>query len=489
MFISFIEHSIKDALRKAKFDLRLFLKVLSGISLFYLFLVLIYLGYDFNRVIQLFHSSSDPITIFNYRLLHLCAALFILQVFSIQNPLRALLAYLHLPIKRNKIISYILLISLLNYLLIGLLLFFVPYSIRIILPNYSIQQFIFYLSGILIIFFSVGYFSLLIRNLIGISFVFIILPIILFIIFYFLDLFLNVSFITISTFIFNQLINKNFNFLLLLFAVLVGLLFGNFIILKKGFYRIYQNQKYLLNYTASLASPYFIRNNLFTYAELEIKLITRNRRIRGFFLIAVVLLVMFYNILPRNDEGLYFTFMVYILISGMFGYIFLQYLFSWESSYYDFISSTKFDILKYLKAKYLIYLILSVILFIVFLPIIKPSKNEAHLFLSALLYNSSFGYFVCFFLATYNKSKIDLNGNIFFNLQGLNRTQVLGIILIILIPCIILFLLLFELNLTQSLLILNFLCIVALINQKKGWQVINNKLSQRKYINLEGYRE
>jgi len=102
MFISFIEHSIKDTIRNARFDLRLFLKVLSGISIFYFLIVLFYLGYDFKSVIQLFHSSSDPVTIINYRLLHLCAALLILQIVTLQNPLKALLAYLHLPVKSKR---------------------------------------------------------------------------------------------------------------------------------------------------------------------------------------------------------------------------------------------------------------------------------------------------------------------------------------------------------------------------------------------------
>jgi len=259
--------------------------------------------------------------------------------------------------------------------------------------------------------------------------------------------------------------------------------------LNKSFYRIYQNHNYFLTFISGRGSNYFKKYDLFTYAGLEIKLITRNKRVRGFFFLAVILLILFYYILPGNDEGLYFTFMVYILISGLFGYIFLQYLFSWESSYFDFIAATKFDILKYLKAKYLIYSILSVIVFLLFLPVVKSSKNEIHMILSALLYNLSFGYLICFFIATYNKSKIDLNRNLFFNLQGLNGSQVLGILIIVLIPCLFLFLLLFELNLTQSLFILNFLCIVALINQKKGWQIILNKLLQRRYINLDGYRE
>jgi len=137
----------------------------------------------------------------------------------------------------------------------------------------------------------------------------------------------------------------------------------------------------------------------------------------------------------------------------------------------------------------MIYCILSIIVFTLFLVTTRPTKTEIHMFFSALLYNSGLGYFILIFFATYNKYRIDLNRNVFFNYQGINSVQVLGIILILLIPCLILFLLLLQVNLTYSLLIINFLCIVALINQNKIWKIIHNKLMQRKYINLEGYRK
>ncbi len=209
---------------------------------------------------------------------------------------------------------------------------------------------------------------------------------------------------------------------------------------------------------------------------------------RGFFLFALIPLVLFYTILPENDEGLYFTFGIYIMISGMFGYIFLQYLFSWESSFFDFLMSKKFDMLKYLKSKYWIYSILSLVVFMVFLPLLSQSKTEIHIFLSALLYNSGFGYFLFFFLASYNRSRIDLEGNVFFNYQGLNKVQFLALTIIFLLPLLLIFALSFIMTLTQSLLILNFLSLVPLLYQNRVWQVIINQLLKRKYINLQGYR-
>lgn len=144
--------------------------------------------------------------------------------------------------------------------------------------------------------------------------------------------------------------------------------------------------------------------------------------------------------------------------------------------------------LKYLKSKYWIYSILSLVVFMVFLPLLSQSKTEIHIFLSALLYNSGFGYFLFFFLASYNRSRIDLEGNVFFNYQGLNKVQFLALTIIILLPLLLIFALSFIMTLTQSLLIMNFLSLVPLLYQNRVWQIIINQLLKRKYINLQGYR-
>ncbi|HPI69602.1 MAG TPA: DUF5687 family protein [Bacteroidales bacterium] len=487
IFLDFIGNSVKRSVRNARFDLSLIIKIISWISILYVFVVLIYAGYDFKRVIQTIDPALNPVTLVNHALLHLCAAAVILQFFSTKGFLKEIITYLHLPVKRNKILSYLLITAPANYVMAGLLLFFIPYSLRVILPYYSPQQYVFYISGLLIIFLSAAYLSLFFRNLFEISLFYIILPFCLMIGFYILSLLANISFTTISDFVFAQLINQNIYFMVFLIVCLTGLITINFLLLKNIIYRIYQDQKYQSDYPF-LMNPYSFNSDIINYALMEIKLIIRNKRLRGFFLFALIPLVLFYAILPENDEGLYFTFGIYIMISGMFGYIFLQYLFSWESSFFDFLMSKKFDMLKYLKSKYWIYSILSLIVFMVFLPLLSQSKTEIHMFLSALLYNSGFGYFLFFFLASYNRSRIDLEGNVFFNYQGLNKVQFLALTIIILLPLLLIFALSFIMTLTQSLLIMNFLSLVPLLYQNRVWQIIINQLLKRKYINLQGYR-
>jgi len=385
-------------------------------------------------------------------------------------------------------ILYVIAFNLFNPFVIGLFLFFVPYSLRYILPTYSHPQFLIYFIGFILLFITIIIVGLYLRSLIEFSTIYVFLPIILVLFLYLNSLFANVTFESISNLVFNLLSKGSIWFIIIEVIALITFIYICSHSLKRNLYGIYQNESFnIFNLNFFILNPY--RSDLNYYVLLEIKLIIRNKRTRGFLLLALIMLVLFYNVLPQNNEGFYFTFIVYILLSGIFGYIFSQYMFSWESSFFDFILSKKFDLRKYLKAKYLIYLTLGVMVFIVFIPILKPSIKNIHLFFSAILYNSSLGYFISFFLATHNKDRIDLSRNIFFNLQGINSMQVLGLLLVLLIPSLILFLLSFVINMTQSLLILNLLCFIAIINQKKGWDIIIYQLLKRKYINMEGYRK
>jgi hypothetical protein len=258
--------------------------------------------------------------------------------------------------------------------------------------------------------------------------------------------------------------------------------------LKYSFYKISSENLRIFEFTSSIKTILF-NNNIGSYALLEIKLIERNKRLQGFFIIAILILIAFFYALQTKENGLYFSFAIYIIVSGIFGYIFSQYLYSWESSYFEFIWSTKFDLYKYLRIKYLLYVISGIIVCVFFFPLFIQGRISIHLFLTALLFNSCVGYFFSFFLATFNHYRIDLNRNIFFNLQGFNGTQLIGLSLIVLFPTLMLVTLTTFLEVSYSLIIINIICIFSICNQKRWFKLITKQLLKRKYINLEGYRK
>jgi hypothetical protein len=488
MFYKLFNHSIKNIIRGITFDVNFVLRIITFLSFIYVCFAVFYLGLNYESIFRIYRPNMNPIDSFNSILIYLFLIGMLLLYFFQKRSTGDIIPYLHLPIRRAKVISYILVLTLFNFFNLGVILFIVPLSVRSILPAYGIQNFIFYLTGILLILISISYFVLFLRILINLISLFVLIPLGIVFIVSLSKIVLQVSFETISKAVFHSLLNGNIYFILLIFCSIIVLITANFLLLKDTIYSINSSEMGPFR-TSKRFKATFFNSNIILYALLEIKLVTRNKRVRGFFIIAIVFIFLFYYTLQNKQNGIYISYIMYIILSGIFGYIFSQYMFSWESSYFDFISSTKFDLLKYLQAKYIIYVSFGLLVFIFFLPLIIQKKIDLHLFLTALLYNSCIGYFILFYMATFNRSRIELNSKIFFNLQGYNGTQMIALFVIIFLPCLILLLLTVVLNVTQSLLIINLLSIFSLIFQKQWFKSILKQLLNRKFINLEGYRK
>jgi hypothetical protein len=488
MLYKLLKNSVRNQVRNIGSDLNLTIKILSTLSLIYFCLLSFYLGLNLEKLIHPLRPDLNFVERFNSILLYLFLTWMLLIYFFQSNPYHEIIAYLHLPIKRRTVISYILILSFFNFFNFSFLLFFIPFSFNSVFPIYGIQYFILYFTGVLLILVFVSYLALFLRTLINISIGFATIPFGIVILTFLLKTVFHFSFETLSQEFFQSLLNGNLILTLCIFFALIGFLIAIFMFFENAIYRVHSEEIKTLKASNRLKSS-ILKNKCDLYIVLELKLITRNKRVNSFFIMAIGFLILFYYALSDNQNGFYYSFIMYILISGMFGYIFSQYLFSWESGYSDFLFSTNFDFLRYLKTKYIIYLLLSFIVFLFFLPLIIQKEIGIHLFLTALLFNSCFGYFIFFYMATFNRTRIDLNKQIFFNLHGWNSTQLVALFIIIFPPLVLLVVLKTKLSDTQSLLIINLLCLFSLLNYRRWFKIILKQLLNRKYTNLEGYRK
>ena len=466
MFYKLLINSIRGNLRNIKFDLNSFTKIISSLSILYVLLFVFFLGSNFSSFIQLYKPDSDPINWFNSILIYVLLFGAILIWFLNRRYYGDITSYLHLPIKKNKIIYYILFTSLINFFNLGFILFIIPFSYKNILPVYGMHCFVYYLVGILLILTFVTYSVTILRILKTLYSILVLVPFGIALFIFILQSEFQISIKSISFAFSQNLLQGNLFLMLLTIISIIGFLVANFFLLKKILYRIY-----LINNGESRiikrSKIIFFSSSNSLYASLELKLFTRNRRLKGFFITSIGFLFLFYYAFQHTQNDLYFSFLMYLIISGIFGYIFIQYLFSWESSYFDFILSTKFDLNKYLRVKYIIYTILGLLVFLFYLPLVIQKKIDFHLFLTSSLYNLCFGYFFLFYMATYNSTRIDLNRTIFFNMQGYNGIQMIALILILFLPFSMLLLLRRIINVSQSLYVIDILCIFSLLNYKK----------------------
>ncbi|HEX4976163.1 MAG TPA: DUF5687 family protein, partial [Pseudomonadales bacterium] len=168
---------------------------------------------------------------------------------------------------------------------------------------------------------------------------------------------------------------------------------------------------------------------------VELKMVLRNKRPRSLLYVSGIFLlygVMFYEEKRLNND-LILSFCG-LLLTSIFSVNYGQFLFSWESSFFDGIMANKITRFNYIKSKHLFFSIFCILNFIVALPFALISYKIAFINLAFLLYNIGISSVVMMFFSTFNTSYIDIGKSQFMNYQGTNATQFLIMIPILGVP-------------------------------------------------------
>jgi len=443
-------------------------------------LALIIFGVYFAQIFKPFILSGNSIGFLNslfFNILFVGSALVFIVKRHYPPELLSLIVF---PISKRKLSMVIVINSIINFLNLVLVLFFIPFFLTYVVPNVNLINGTIYLFGVFILFVISSLIVLLFKNLYRLSTYNIVL------------IFSIIAAALIFNSQFNKVINESLTLLfdgrltplIIYLLITLGLILLNYFFLGRLYYHL--SSSYIENYSNKSISVKFFKNFRNHYLLLELRLIIRNKRLIGFSIMAFILLFLFYFVMKKEEIGIFDGFILYTLISGTFGYIYSQYTFSWESSYFPFIMARNFNLRKYLEAKYLLYVASSTIIFIVFL---STSNNllRTNILLSATIYNISLGYFLFFLSATTNNAKIDLEGNILFNMQGFNPVQMIALIFIIAAPCLFLFLVTLIIDEVYSLLIFDAICLLSIYFIHKWIDLINDQVIIKKYKMLESF--
>lgn len=343
---------------------------------------------------------------------------------------------MHLPIDRKKIISYIMIIKLFNISNLCLLLFIVPFSWVNILPDFGWFSFTLYVLTILLIMIFVTYFTFLLKNLIYNHFSYALVPVLWVIIAFILKFIYQMKPGTITAGLFANILQRNYLIVILFVLITASMILVNLYIVKQFFYNVFADTgKHRIN--IRILGKYLFRKSQNSYILLETSLMLRNRRIRSILIIPTYFILMTYFIfLFKSINDFYIIFFWYLCLSGVWGYSYLQSVFSLESSFFDFISTANFDFKKYFKTKYTLIVLMSLLVIFLIIPIIIIENQNIHVIASALLYNIGIGYFIVFSTAIFNRERMDLNNGLLFNYQGFNPIQLIFISVVIIIPLV-----------------------------------------------------
>ena len=210
-------------------------------------------------------------------------------------------------------------------------------------------------------------------------------------------------------------------------------------------------------------------------------------------MVMVPILIIYFMFIIANSKdpfGPFISLMVVFLLIGVGAINYGQFIFSWESSYFDSIMARKNSFANYIKAKYYLLSALSILSFIpLFIFFIYLQSIDPYFIIAVLLFTLGVNSFIILFFSTFNDGRIDLGKSSFFNYQGIKGNQFLISLLFLILPLGIFSLFKYYFNPIVG----EFAIAIPglfFIFSHNWWinGVIVPQFQRRKYRNLEGYR-
>jgi hypothetical protein len=480
-------HHFKSFIRNGQWRRNISSKILLGIVVLNVVFLFVSLGLHIDKL--LINGKNDPISLFNSFLLWYLPADLLMRCFLQPLPTIQILPYLRFRIRRSKLINYLLIRSTWNWFNLIPWLVIIPFSIKLIVPAYGIGAALRYLAGFLLLVGINNYLAVLLGYLSQKKAIFFVLP---------LSLAILVFLLQQSGYAIQDL-STSFGLLLIrghlaFFEALI------ITILWRSIHRLLLRNFYIDNIETKKKSRILtiLRmdksdqfNEVSRLILLEINLLLRNRRPRQTLLMLPIFVVYFSMMGFKNPHQGFMPLFLTTFTIGIGASIYGQFLFSWESSYFDGIMTRKNNLVNYVKAKYYLMSALALIVFAMLFTIFSVTgKFDRVLLFSVLLFTLGVMSFIIIFAATFNDGRIDLNKSQFFNYQGVKGNQFLLSFLMMSLPIGFYSLFKFLFNDTTGKLVIVIPGLLFIIFHEWWIKIIIvPRLIARKYKNLEGFRK
>lgn len=485
--INLLIHHWKEKQRSFFWKKSIILNIVFGIVGFYILLNVFVIGFFSDQIILKLYKNKDLLETYTGLLFYYFSLDLIIRFLYQKLPTISIQPYLTLPIKKSTLLHYPLLKSGLSFFNIVAILFFIPFFIKVVCTTHPFLFCITWFTTLLSL--------IIINNFLNFSFkkYFTKYPLlILFLltivgVLIFLDKTKNVS--CTAYFSNTILIIANTPFLVIIPIVLSFLTYYMaYFLLKKNSYieDTYRNNRIKTDSFLFLKQFGEIGDLL----RIEIKMILRNKRPKSMFYMSILFL--FYGFIFYQNKTLD-NYMILIFtglfLPSLFAINHGQFFFSWESSFFDSYLTNKIAIFNYIKSKYLFYLILSLLGYVLTLPYAIISYKIGIINGAILLFNIGISSIIIIFFCTYNAERINLGKSQFMNYEGTGLGQFLLLVPIIGIPMLIYYI--FKIfNIPQyTYYALGGIGIIGIAFNKYLLQILIKQFKKRKYKMALGFRQ
>ncbi|HAN79487.1 MAG TPA: hypothetical protein DCQ31_17830, partial [Bacteroidales bacterium] len=421
-----INHQWKEKTRSSFWQKSLIINVLLMLLGLYIMLNLIVLSLFADKILTELYKNKNVIESFTSLLVYYFLFDLVLRFFFQQLPTLSIQPYLTLPIKKSKLLHYILIKSVTSFFNYCAILLFLPFFIKNVASTQTALFSLIWLSTVILLvagnnfinFSAKKYFLkqpvIMLSYIIGIGL---------------LLYFENTNIVSLSGYfsavVFYIANNPVFVFIPAALAVLSYYIA----------YKLLKNNAYIEDTESTgirKKRGFAFLNNYGEIGQLigiELKMIFRNSRPKSLMIVSFFFL--FYGFMFYRGE--YLDSFAYLSATGffltsMFAAQYSNFLFSWESSFFECLMANKISLYNYIKSKYYTFVILSCFTYLITLPYAFIDFKIAIINTSFLLYSVGFLSVKLIYFGTFNTSFIDLGKGSFMNYQGTNAIQFLSIL-------------------------------------------------------------
>ena len=426
MITTFIKHELKAFWRSKNTGKSVAIRIVMAILILYLFINVLVAGIFLDLALDKMFPDDDLVKSF-CRIILIYFLFDLLMRLQLQElPTLRVQPYLHLPIKRNTLVRYLAITAVFSVFNLWPFVLFLPFVFKVVAADLGAivaLAFVLAITGLTIL---NNYLALYIKrrsNLNGWLFLIVAAVLIL---------------ITTADFKWHLYSLHNISYLffgrllhtpaLAIIPLALGLVmyYFNFLYLKQNLYLEELTAHKVKSYKSSTDIPFLNRfGRVGDLAANEIKLILRNKRPRSALIMG--LFFMFYGLIFYTNAayGEGFKIFVGMFMTGIFIISYGQFMFSWQGSHFDGLLVSKISYSDFVKAKYLIFTVISTIAFLLTTPYVYFGWKVLLIHFIMYLWNIGINTTIVLFFANRNFKRIDLSKGASFNWEGVGATQLL----------------------------------------------------------------
>ena len=487
----FISHQFKQLRRSPFWQKSLAINIVLSFVIALVLLELLALGLMLRPILTDVYPDHDLVALFNGTLLYYFAIDLILRYFMQSLPVIAAQPYFHLPVRKSVIVNYMLAKSkffILNYLP---LLIFIPWAINSIAVQYSPEQALYWVLGLIFLIFTNNFIIVYVkRQLFSRPWVVAVFGIVVigFIVFDSMG-FYSIS--SLSTSLFHYLITVPWAFLVPLLILLLVYAVNFFYLRARMYIEEISTKKH--RQADNLAGFNYLKSlgRIGELVAFELKLYWRNKRSKSLLYMVPIFLLYGFFFYPQEVYMKMGGMMIFvgIFVTGGVGMSVGNYFLGWESSFFDAILANNINYEKYFRAKYMILLGTAVFSYVITIPYAFFGWEILYINTMCFLMNIGVNAYVILLFCTNNKKRMDLSRGAAFNYQGVGASQFLIMLPLMLLPVILYVVFSTFLDRLPAASLLGLMGVLGILFHKFWMQKVVERFERRKYIIAEGFRE